>query len=807
MTYNRFLGEGFFTSVNLFLKGHLSRTLILSCVILSGFFSQLRTLRGAEGTEFSIQSVEIGLDGRFKVGKWTLASVEVRTSQPLKVQMIVNVSDPDGSMTSFPTEKTYLPGPGLHEFRVLFKSGRLSSHLRIRIHDDTRDLATWQSRLSNNIKTRYLLAFPQSMYLVATLGKPAGLTREEHSPQNVPAPDDNDAIQDDVLQVIDFETASQLPVQSTAYDSLDALVISDHFDFDEQRNRAVRDWVWGGGHLLLSVGSDVESYIQSSLYEWVGELIPLEGQARLREVSRLEMFVGSKTRLDIRGSLQAAKIRIEDKTINDLTQGESVRPGFSGRVSVSGLEGPLLVQAPYGFGRISFLGLDLHRPPLSAWKSTSNIVRKILFGERQATMNQTQSVSRQLTSSGITDLASQFHGSQEYFPIIHRFTMWKVLGLMLMYLVLIGPVDYFLVHRLLKRPQWTWLTFPLIVAISVLLAVQSARSFNQNELRANQLDVIDIDVATQSTRFQSWMTLYSPETRRYHVSVQPGDIASNEDDPKDHLQSSSSLSIPRLSWSGIPESTFEGMYRPAGFEIGRPDYNFSPLSTEIKDLPIPIWSTKSLMGSWNRKTGSLVESQLTSSGSRQISGTIVHHLNAPLEDWILAFGNRVIRSRENGPQVRLMPHRVLSLANNPGIISRRLREYLTNTKAAEVSNKEDSVVEILVRQKEYDPLERDPYYIMRMLTFHEVSGGKLYSGLDNNTLRKNDLSHLLFFNRAVLFARMKSPAAHYTISSGKPPAELKPLPRSNTYTYVRIVLPVKTIQTGLKPLKKKKVKP
>jgi hypothetical protein len=800
---NRFLAKGLFTAVNFLLKGRFSRILILLLVVLCGTIFQHRTLRGDEGVDFDIRSVAIGLDGRFKVGKWALANVNVHTSQPCSVQMIVEVSDPDGSATSFSTEKVNLSKTGLHELQVLFKSGQLSSHTRITLRNGTRDLAIWQSRLSSDVEARNQPAFPQSIFLVATLGKPAGLTPEVNSSSDVPATGGIDLTVEKVLQVVEFETVSQLPVESMAYDSLDALMISDHFDLDEQRSRAVRDWVWEGGHLILSAGSDVESYMQSSLYEWVGELIPLQRQTRLRELSRLELFVGSKTRLEIRGFLQAAKIRIEDKTINDPTQGEIVRPGFSGRVFVSGREGPLLVQAPFGFGRISFLGLDLHRPPLSTWKSTSNIVRKILFGERQTTTNQTQSTSRQLTSSGITDLASQLHASQDYFPIIHRFTLWKVLGLVLIYLVLIGPVDYFLVHRLLKRPQWTWLTFPLIVALSVLLAVQTAQALNQNELRANQLDLVDIDVASQSTRIQSWMTLYSPETRRYHVTVQPRGILSKEDVPADLSRTSSGNSTPRLSWSGIPENTFEGMYRPAGFEIGRPDYHLSSGATEIIDLPIPIWSTKSLKGFWRRNTGLLVESQLTSSGRRQLSGTIVHHLNAPLVDWILAFGNRVIRSRDNGPLVRLMPDRPLSLENNSGITSRGLSEFITNTTTVAVSQEKVFEAKVLVRQKDYDPLERDPYYILRMLTFHEVAGGKLYTGLDNNSLRTNDLSPLIVLDRAVLFARMEAPAADYTITSGEPPVELKPLPRPNTFSIVRIVLPVKKNQTGLKPLQKR----
>jgi hypothetical protein len=798
----QFLGKGLFTAVILLLKGRLSRILILLLGVLCGTIFQHRTLRGDEGTNLDIRSVTIGLDGRFKVGKWTLANVNVHTSQPCSVQMIVEVSDPDGSATSFPSEEVTLSETGLHELQVLFKSGRLSSQIRITLREGTRDLSTWQSRLSSDVEAKFQPAFPQSIFLVATLGKPAGLTSEENFSSNVSTTGDNDLTAEGFLQVVEFETASQLLIQSTAYDSLDALIISDHFDLEEQRNRALRDWVWGGGHLILSTGSDVDFYMQSSLYEWVGELIPLEGQTQLREVSRLELFVESKTRLG-RGFLQAAKIRTEDKTINDPMQGEIVRPGFSGRVFVSGLEGPLLVQAPFGFGRITFFGLDLHRPPLSTWRSTSNIVRKLLFGERPGTADQTQSTDRQLTSSGITDLASQLHASQDHFPIIQRFTLWKVLGLVLIYLVLIGPVDYFLVHRLLKRPQWTWLTFPLIVVISVLLAVQSAQFLNQNVLRTNQLDIIDIDVSSRITRTQSWMTLYSPETRRYRIAVQPRSILSQDDVPADASRAFSGNSMPRLSWSGIPESTFEGMYRPAGFEIGRPDYHLSPGATEIVDLPVPIWSTKSLKGSWTRKTGPLVESQLTSSGRRQLSGTIVHHLKAPLDDWILAFGNRVIRSRDNGPHVRWKSERSLNLANKSEIVSRRLSEFLTNTTTAEVVQQTGSGADYLIRQTNYDLLERDPYYIIRMLTFHEVAGGKLYTGLDNNSLRQNDLSPLLALDRAVLFARMEAVAADYTITSGEPPAELKPLTRLNTFSYVRIVLPVKMIQTGLKSLQKR----
>jgi len=794
------MGQGLRTFVNHVLKGYITRLLILLMVVISGNCAP-KTVRGEEGEELSIESVQIGIDGRFKVGKWTLASVEVTTSRPRSVQIIVDAPDPDGSMSSFTSKPTELAKPGLHLLQCLFKSGRLQSSLRIRIREDSensKDLDTWQIRLTDDNRENFLQSqaqskarvLTQSSLLVATLGKPALLPQEENSETGDSQSRSTEA--DNILQVVELASSDQLPKQSRAYDSLDALVISDQFHLERDRNRAVQEWVHQGGHLVITVGSEIEAYKQSSLYQWIGEWIPVEDKpSRLAELSRLEAYAGSHSRLPF-FRIKAAKIQMKDETIDHPTQGEIVRPGFSGRVFVSGREGPLLVRVPYGFGRITFFGLDLHRPPLSKWKATENIVRKILFGERPRSGTPAGiSGKPALTSTGITDLASQLHASQEHFKSVHRFSLWKVLGLVVLYLLLIGPVDYVLVHRLLKRPQWTWLTFPLIVCVVVVLAVWSGRVTNKNELLLKQLDVVDIDVASQSIRSTSWLSLYSPETRRFHISVKPIDLASSEEISTKRLSSDSGNSSPMISWSGIPEYTFVGMYRPEGFEIGRPGYHFLPGAVAVKDLPISIWSTKSLTGSWERQTSLLVESHLTSSASGRLTGTIVHHLNEPLEDWILAFGTSVLRSRKDGPAARLMPKRLFSLTSVSGIVRRELGPFLTNTTQTEVTRSREDDVEILVRQKIYDPLDRNTTDIMRMLTFHEAVGGKSYTGLDNNTLRRDDLSHLLLLDRAILFATMKTPAAQIQFEWGKN-SELKT--RREQITIVRIVLPVKSLK-------------
>ena len=44
---------------------------------------------------------------------------------------------------------------------------------------------------------------------------------------------------------------------------------------------------------------------------------------------------------------------------------------------------------------------------------------------------------------------------------------WLVAGLIVVYILLIGPGDYFFLRKLVGRMEWTWLTFPLVVLLVV----------------------------------------------------------------------------------------------------------------------------------------------------------------------------------------------------------------------------------------------------------------------------------------------------------------------------------------------------
>lgn len=694
-----------------------------------------------------VQGATVGIAGLHEVGRWTSIVVRVEARRPQRVRLAVEATDPEGSVATFPSDFVDLPRAGTHELRGLFLQGRMQQgRVWIGIEDEA-GRSLYRGELGRDVEVRALPPLGPGTVLVATLGGPAGFDAAAESAA--------EAAGDRLVVALDDPSA--LPATVDGWEALDVLAIAGSFEFDAERGAAMREWVRGGGRLVISVGGNVEEYRRSSLAEWAPVSVA-EGPARLRELSGLETFADAHTRLTAPGGIAAARIE-----------------KFDGMVLVPGAQGPLLVRAPYGFGQVTFLAIDLADPAVRPWEAWPAVARKILGwhgaggGGRTATRR-----GGRLGHSGIGDLATQLRASQEHFPAVRRFSLWGVMGLLLLYLLVIGPADYLLVNRLLKRPRWTWGTFPLIVLGGALLAAWGAAATNGDALRSNRLDVVDIDAASGAARGRSWATVLSPETRRYAIEVPA--FALGNGAPAD-----GGRALPRLGWSGIPEAIAGGMYRSGGFELVRPPYRFGPDARSVENLPIATWGTRTLEARWRSAATGLVDSTLRDAGLEQLQGTLAHRLPGPLEDWVLAFGNRVFLPGA-GPDGRA--------ALDPGddwrpggtnVTQRELKGHLTGTTSLAIEGRDRD--RLVTRQSSYDPLDRDPVSVLRMLTFHRAAGGSDYTGLDNQLLGRLELTDALDAGRAVLFGRLRVAA---------PPTRIDDAPvRDEQRTViVRIVVPV-----------------
>ena len=346
--------------------------------------------------------------------------------------------------------------------------------------------------------------------------------------------------------------------------------------------------------------------------------------------------------------------------------------------------------------------------------------------------------------------------------------------LLLGYAVVVGPLDYLLVHRVLKRPALTWITLPTIVAIGAWSASAAARSANGGPAAVNELHVIDVDVASGTLRGRSEATLYASATDRVGLAVTP----------RPPFAGSAAL-----AWASPPEESFGGVDRASAGGLFRPEYRFASRAardrTSVEGVPMPVWSSRRFAAGWlGDAAGRLVSADLVTPSRGELTGTVNHHLPAPLTDYLIAYRDRVLIPAA-GAEWR--PGEPIDLGST-AFSGQDLVGFLTRTYTRKVERKlGEGGTDIVSARSDYDPASTDLDLILRTLTFHDAVGGRTYTGLANTALAADDLTNQLALGRAVVLGRLASPPAEVSVTSEGG----RSFATARQDTFVRLVLPVR----------------
>jgi hypothetical protein len=709
-----------------------------------------RTVFSQEPSSTEVTPV-LGWRGSYLIGTWAEAVFNFDAPTAGNYEVRVTAPDPDGHRVTF-TSPVKL-GPGRHSLRGMFKVGQTDPEIELAVTAvDTGDtVLSWRS--SAQLIRPVPSPLNPAVRLIVTVGKPPGFEGDDFKSAAF-AP----AAYASGYRTVDVAVA-ELPVDARAYDSVALLVIAGQSVLSPEQADALRDWIASGGRVVISLPADLNQAreVLAPLGNWIPVTLGT-APVTVSEFGKLESFARRNVRIPFAGRMPIPSVKI--------SQGE---------VLAGSRDEALLVRAPHGLGSVTVLALDVTRPPLSKWTELPALGRRLAETSDQLMVDR-PSRSLQLSSTGVSDLATQLHAGQDDFAHVNRASPWFVMGLLVLFLLAIGPLDYVIVHRLLKHPRATWLTFPILVGLAVVLPAKLAETWNGTSFRVNQLNLLNLDVDSSTCHQRLWTNIYSPVTERRSVSVRPA-IAPESAET-------------RTGWSGVAETAFGGMLRPAGVQVGMADYRVDG-STLIDGLPLMQWSSKPLLTEVHSSMEGLVESHLQSNGVGQLSGTLTHRLPGPIEDWFLAFGNRVYLHKKKRDDIQTLPlaSRHILRIDQPNVFPRELRAYLTGKV---VTGKAGSqATDVASQFAAYDPVSRDPASVLRILTFHHEVGGTTYTELTNRLLEKEDLSHLLKLGRAVLFGRLNSPVASIKLDG----QEIAP---DRETTFIRIVLPVTKVGTNIK---------
>ncbi len=311
---------------------------------------------------------------------------------------------------------------------------------------------------------------------------------------------------------------------------------------------------------------------------------------------------------------------------------------------------PLIARMPYGRGSITLLAFSLDEPPFTNWGGQgqqgqgdrAKFLQKLLEQLAPRVGNVQEQDPR-----NNPDLSTDLQRTLDNFDV--RVIPFGYVALFIvLYIIVVGPLDFLVLKYVFKRLEWTWFTFPTVVLAVSVAAYFTAYAIKGNELKINKVDLIDIDQRTNvdakgqtkkaAAYGNTFFTILSPRIQNYTVGIEPNPVFWGQNAEKP-------ASADMVTWLGRAEwDDFRGMGRGGGQGFFRKPYHYEADATGLVDVPIPVWTTKAFEASWEiNSLAPPLDAKLTyyvgieKGKELRVAGTIKSGLGVDLEDAYLFY--------------------------------------------------------------------------------------------------------------------------------------------------------------------------
>lgn len=668
----------------------------------------------------AITDLQVGFENTWKLGFWIPCSVEVSAGEEaISGSVEVDAPDSDGVVATYfaKEEKFSLKANEKKRISFLIRVGQGDANITARFVLENGQTITKTMQSSISARPGIGRSLPGSSRLMLVLGPRVGL-------RNAFAGGDEQRITR--TYVVGSDAIATLPESAVGYNGLNAVVLSAGIasspvaKMSLKQRDALLHWVELGGRVIVVTSPKAEPLLAAD-----GLLRPfLPGEYKtginLRRVRNIEAFCGIEHPIKVRGGV----VNLSVVQLKNISGRVLIQEGAKGK-DVS-----LLIRKLVGFGEITFISFDLASVPLKDWSGRGELFRKLFEQLTSDEISVIEKSSSGLTSLGYDDLSGQLRFALDEFDSVRPVPFALVSALAILFIIFIGPIDYFLLKKW-GRPGWTWLTLPILILLFSGFAWWLTNQFKGHEFHANQIELVDIDIPTGTIRGQLWSNVFSPELTAIDLTaeVQPLDGK-----------------IPNVlevqaSWQGLPGDALGGM-RSLGEAPFSSRYSVLPGGKTLSNIPFAAWSSKSFSVTWNGKTDALLKGNLIAESDEMLSGFIENKTGVDLENVLLFHGRWAwtIGDFKAGQKLELSELDVPLTAKT--VLTKRWRDPLNPEGPAD-----------------YDQGSSDLDAILSMMMWYEHVGGPNYVRLIHRYQSGCDLSQHLVAGRAALVATVKNPGS------------------------------------------------
>jgi hypothetical protein len=411
------------------------------------------------------------LDGHARIGDWMAVSVHLKNDGPpisgeLRLAGGSQGTSRFGVVVDLPTQsdKTYV---------VYVQPPAFGRELTLTLVDGSTDIAS--------AKVPYTIHDGTQLVVGVVAERPQDIVSSIHLLPN----------QNQVAPIIIPLDPTQLPDRVEAWGALDRLVWQDvdSSQLSKEQLAALRGWIAGGGRLVIVGGTSGPG----ALGAFPDDLLPYRPTATVDvPASSMTAFLGSAP--SDAGPLPALA--------GTLAGGRSL--------AVVG-DRVIAADRAYGSGATALIGFD----PTVKWIGGGSVAdtfwRRLL----------PQRINAGLALSDDSQLVS----AVAQLPSLALPPIGGLFALLGAYIVLVGPINYFVLRRLGKR-EWAWATIPAFIALFAVGAYAFGASLRGSEVIVNEIALVRGAPGATDGTAQVYVGIFSPSRGTYQVRVPGGALLS-----------------------------------------------------------------------------------------------------------------------------------------------------------------------------------------------------------------------------------------------------------------------------------------
>ncbi len=292
----------------------------------------------------------------------------------------------------------------------------------------------------------------------------------------------------------------RLPDSWLAWDSVNAVMLGDAAvdTASDVSLKALLEWVKLGGMLIVPGGTHS----------------PALGTGPLAAVLPLSIS-GTATATELDGlSAWSDKPITRQPTV---VAGGALREGA--RVLCGTDREPLICEMPLGAGRVVMFAFDPAAAPVRSWDGLDGVFSRLLASSdarASLTTGREADASEYGLSCGLGRAAAQT--ARGRLP-----SVWLIVGFLLVYLIVLSPVQYAVLKRLDRR-ELAWVLTPLIVLFFAGAAYGTGHFIRGSTIVVNRIGVIETLPDQPLARGRGYVGIFSPHKTRYTLRLGEGGV-------------------------------------------------------------------------------------------------------------------------------------------------------------------------------------------------------------------------------------------------------------------------------------------